>query len=58
LAYNKAKAEKDQQDVLDLLDEARETALLCSAKYQQALWRYHNKNIRERAFQVGNFVLW
>jgi hypothetical protein len=57
LAYNEAIAEKDQQDVLDLLDEACETALLCSAKYQQVLRRYHNKNVRERAFQVGNFVL-
>jgi hypothetical protein len=50
LAYNKAKVEKDQQDTLDQLDEARETARLQSTKYQHALRRYHNKNIRERAF--------
>jgi hypothetical protein len=45
LAYDEAKVEKDRQDVLDQLDEARETALLYSAKYQQALQRYHNKNV-------------
>ena len=48
---------KDHQDVVDQLDEARETALLRSARYQQALRRYHNKNVRERAFQVGDLVL-
>ena len=57
LAYDEAKAEKDRQNTLDQLDEAHETALLCSTKYQQALWRYHNKNVREREFQVGDLVL-
>jgi hypothetical protein len=33
MAYDEAKAEKDWQDALDQLDEARETALLRSAKY-------------------------
>ena len=57
LAYDEAKAEEDWQDALHQLDVARETALLRSTKYQQALRRYHNKNIRERAFQVGDLVL-
>ena len=35
LAYGEAKAEKDRQGALDQRDEARETALLRSAKYQQ-----------------------
>ena len=47
LAYDEAKAEKDRQDALDQLDKARETTLLHSAKYQQALQRYHNKNVQE-----------
>jgi hypothetical protein len=50
MAYDVAKAEKDWQDTLDQLDEARETTLLWSAKYQQALWKYHNKDVHERAF--------
>lgn len=37
LAYDEARAEEDQQDALDQLDEARETMLLRSTKYQQAL---------------------
>ena len=41
LAYDKAKAKKDRQDALDQPDEAHETALLRSAKYQQALRKYH-----------------
>ena len=57
LAYNEAKTEKDQQDALDQLDKAHKTTLLCFARYQQALRRYHNKNVRERAFQVGDLVL-
>ena len=32
-------------------------ALLHSAKYQQALRRYHDRNVRKRAFQVGDLVL-
>ena len=47
LAYDKAKAEKDRQDILDQLDEAHKIALLCYAKYLQALPKYHNKNVRE-----------
>ena len=47
LAYDEAKVKKDQQDAVDQVDEARETTLLRSARYQQALRRYHNKNVRE-----------
>ena len=47
LVYDEAKAEKDQQDALDQLDKAHKTTLLCFARYQQALRRYHNKNVRE-----------
>lgn len=46
LAYDKARAEKDHQDTLDQLDEARETVLLRSAKYQQVFWWYHNKTFQ------------
>lgn len=37
LAYNEAWLEEDHQDMLDQLDEACETALLQSMKYQQTL---------------------
>ena len=42
---------------MDQLDEARDIALLRSAKYQQALRRYHSRRVRGRAFNVGDLVL-
>ena len=42
---------------MDQLDEARDIALLRSAKYQQALCRYHSRWVRDRAFNVGDLVL-
>lgn len=32
-------------------------ALLHSSKYQQALRRYHDRNVKTRSFNVGNLVL-
>jgi len=40
-AYDENSYKMFQEDVLDQLDEARDVALLHSAKYQQALRRYH-----------------
>ena len=36
-AYDEQGAEASLEDAMDQLDEARNVALLCSAKYQQAL---------------------
>jgi hypothetical protein len=43
--------------VIDQLNEARDVALLQCAKYQQALRRYHECNVRPREFHVGDLVL-
>jgi hypothetical protein len=43
--------------VIDQLDEAHDVALLWSAKYQQALQRYHECNVRPHEFHVGDLVL-
>ena len=56
-AYDKKGAEASHQDAMDQLDEARDIALLCSAKYQQALRRYHSRRVWDRAFNVGDLVL-
>ena len=56
-AYNEEGAEASHQDAMDQLDEARDVTLLCSAKYQQTLWRYHSRRVRDRAFNVGDLVL-
>ncbi|CAO2210782.1 unnamed protein product [Urochloa humidicola] len=56
-AYNPQGNEANLQDALDQLDEARDVALLHSAKYQQALRRYHSRRIQGRSFNVGDLVL-
>jgi hypothetical protein len=42
-AYNEQGVEASLEDAMDHLDEARDIALLQSAKYQQALQRYHGR---------------
>ena len=42
---------------MDQQDEARDIALLCSTKYQQALHRYHSRRVWGRAFNIGDLVL-
>ena len=49
-AYDEEGNQASLEDADDQLGEARDIALLDSAKYQQALRRYHDWNVRERAF--------
>ena len=56
-AYNEQGAKASHQDAMDQLDEARDIALLRSAKYQQALRRYHSRRVWDRAFNVGDLIL-
>jgi hypothetical protein len=42
---------------MDQLEEARDVALLHSAKYQQALRWYHHRRVRGWAFNVRDLVL-
>ena len=56
-AYNEQGNEASLEDAMDLLDEARDVTLLCSAKYQQALRQYHSRCVRGHAFSVGDLVL-
>ena len=42
---------------MDQLDEARDVALLRSAKYQQRLHRYHSHRMQGQAFNIGDLVL-
>ena len=54
--YSEAEAEQARQDVVDLLEEEREMALIRSTVYQQDHRRFHARNIKGRAFQ-GDLVL-
>ena len=56
-AYNERNNQANREDSLDQLEEARDVALLHSARYQQSLRRYHARRIRPRGFQVGDMVL-
>ncbi|CAN6251426.1 unnamed protein product [Urochloa humidicola] len=56
-AYDPQGNETNLQDAMDQPDEARDVALLRSAKYQQALRRYHSRRIKDRALNVGDLVL-
>jgi hypothetical protein len=46
-----------REDSLDQQEEARDKALLHSARYQQSLRRYHARGVRPRDLQVGDLVL-
>ena len=57
IAYGEQGAEASHEDAMDQLDKARDIALLCSAKYQQTLHRYHSRWVRDRAFNIEDLVL-
>ena len=42
---------------MDQLDEARDIALLYSAKYQEALRLYHGHRVWGQAFNIRDLVL-
>jgi hypothetical protein len=56
-AYDDRSNQASREDSLDQLEEARNVALLHSARYQQSLRRYHARGVRPRGFQVGDLVL-
>jgi hypothetical protein len=55
--YDEGTNQRAREDLLDQLDEAHTVALMHSARYQQALRRYHARKIRRRDFNEGDLVL-
>ncbi|XP_066161989.1 uncharacterized protein [Oryza sativa Japonica Group] len=55
--YDEANQDDLRRDDLDYLEERRRRAALRTARYQQALRRYHQRHIRARSLQVGDLVL-
>jgi transposase InsO family protein len=49
-AYVDQSNQTSREDSLDQLEEARDVALLHSARYQQSLRRYHARRVRPRGF--------
>jgi hypothetical protein len=56
-AYDDQSNQTRREYSLDQLEEARDVALLHSARYQQSLRRYHARGVRPRDLQVGELVL-
>ena len=56
-AFDRDQATEAQQDTVDLLEEAHETTIICSAHYQQTLCRYHERKIRVRILEVNELIL-
>jgi hypothetical protein len=50
-------AKEAWKDTIDLLKESRDTTVIRSVRYQQALRRYHAHKVYPRTFQVGHMVL-
>ena len=56
-AFDRDRAAKTQQYIVDLLEEAHEMTVIHSARYQQTLRRYHERKIRGRIPEVGDLML-
>ena len=55
--FDRDRAVEAQQDAVDLLEEAHETTIIRSTRYQQTLRRYHERKIRGRILEVSDLVL-
>jgi hypothetical protein len=55
--FNEEQSDDSRVDDLTRLEELREVAVIQSAKHQQAMRRYHARNVCSHRFQVGDFVL-
>ena len=56
-AYDNEQETTAAQLATDLLDEARDAIVVISAKYQQDLRRYHDRQVHGRSFNISNLVL-
>jgi len=56
-AYDDEQETTAAQLATDLLDEARDAIVVISAKYQQDLRRYHDRQVHGRSFNVSDLVL-
>jgi hypothetical protein len=56
--FNEEQLDDSRVDNLTRLEELRKATVIQSAKHQQAMRRYHARNVNSCSFQVGDFVLW
>ena len=55
--YDENEAESTRRTDIDSAEEHRLTAFIQHARYEQQLRRYHDRNVHERDFNVGDLVL-
>jgi hypothetical protein len=55
--YDEGISEDSRRVDIDGLEEARCAALVQSARYIEGIRRYHDRNVKERCFNVGDLVL-
>ena len=55
--YEEGVAKETRQTDVDSLEEARCNALVQSARYLEKIRRYHDRNVKERSFNIGDLVL-
>jgi hypothetical protein len=55
--YEEGEDEQTRCVDLDSLEEQRLAAVMRQARHDQQLRRYHDRNVRETSFNVGNHVL-
>jgi hypothetical protein len=55
--YDEGMSEDSRRVDIDGLEEAHYAALVQSARYLEGIRRYHNRNVKECSFNVGDLVL-
>jgi hypothetical protein len=55
--YEEGEAEQTRRVDLDNLEEQRLVAVMRQARHDQQLRRYHDRNVKETSFNVGDLVL-
>jgi hypothetical protein len=55
--YDEGISEDNRRVDIDGLKEARCAALVQSARYLEGIRRYHDRNVKERSFNVGDLLL-
>jgi membrane glycosyltransferase len=55
--YDEGVSEDSRRVDIDGLEEARYAALVQSTRYLEGIRRYHDRNVKERSFNVGDLVL-
>jgi hypothetical protein len=55
--YDEGVSKDSRQVDIDGLEEARCAALVQSARYLEGIRRYHDRNVKERSFNIGDLVL-